>query len=346
MFAELNRGKRSLVLDLGRERGIRILHELACKADVLVENFSPRVLESWGLAGAAILQENPRLVLVRLPGFGCSGPRRDDVSYGPTLQALAGHTLAMRRPREAPAGWGFSFSDSAAGVHAALAALAALWWRERTGRGQQVEVSQYEVLVSLTGPDLVGVLNGRPDPGALGERPPLGEPCPHGVFSCAPREGRERWIALSVWNDAQWRALAALCGRPWVSERRFSTAAGRLRHRRVLHERVGEWVSGRDAERLAEDLQQAGVPAAVLADARDLCTRDPHLHARGFWRRVSLPEGGEAVLQAPVPCLHSTPGGPAGPAPLLGEHGAEVLREWLGLEQSALDRLRAEGVVA
>jgi len=278
-----------------------------------------------------------------MSGFGHSGPYEDYVSYGPTLQALAGYTFLMRHPGGEPAGIGFSYSDIVGGYTAALATLAALWHRRRTGRGQMIDLSQFEASCAVLGPMLLDVMvNGRniDPPGNRSQENPA---APHGVYRC---RGEDRWCAIAVFGDEEWRRfVTAVDTPPWSADPRFASLDGRLGHRDALDALVETWTLERTPEEIAERLQQAGVRAGVVADAEDLCVRDPHLQARGYWVRAKTPEGTDVILDGIPYRLSRTPAYVAGPGPLLGEHTAEVLRDLLGLSDAEIATLRAEGVV-
>jgi crotonobetainyl-CoA:carnitine CoA-transferase CaiB-like acyl-CoA transferase len=337
------RGKRSIVLDLNQPRGLELARRLAAQSDVVIDNFSARVMPNLGLDYASLRALRPDVICVRMTGFGLSGPERDYVSYGPTLQALSGYTLLMAEPEGPPAGFGYSYSDLAGGNLGALAVLAALWHRRRTGRGQEVDLAQLEAVASLVGPVLLDVaLNGGPSR-STGNASQEAPAAPHGVYPCA---GRERWLAITVFGDAEWARFVAAIGAPaWTAEPRFATAAARLAHGADLDRCVGEWTRTQEAEAAMALLQGAGVAAGLVADAEDVCARDPQLAARGHFTDVPTPEGRTVRIDGPAFVLSETPARVSGPGPLLGEHTDEVLREVLGLDAATLTDLRAAGVL-
>jgi benzylsuccinate CoA-transferase BbsF subunit len=339
----LMRGKKSVLLDLNRPRGLEIARRLAAVSDVVIDNFSARVMTNLGLDYETLRQLRADVVCVRMTGFGLTGPDRDHVSYGPTLQALTGYTLLMAEPDGPPAGFGYSYSDLAGGNLGALAVLAALWHRRRTGRGQLVDLAQLEAVASLVGPGLlhravhggVSVATGNASqevPGA-----------PHGVYPCA---GEDRWLALTVFEDAEWTAFTRALGEPpWTTDARFATRAGRLRHAAELDTLVSGWTRTQVAEDAMAILQRAGIAAGRVADAEDLCVRDPQLAARGHFVDVETPEGRTVRIDGPPFVLSDTPAHVSGPGPLLGEHTDQVLRDLLGVPLEELHALRAEGVI-
>jgi benzylsuccinate CoA-transferase BbsF subunit len=340
LSGSLMRGKRSLVLDLNDTRGLDLARRLAAVSDVVIDNFSARVMTNLGLDYESLRALRPDIVCVRMTGFGLSGPNRDHVSYGPTLQAITGYTLLMAGPGEPPAGFGYSYSDLAGGNLGALAVLAALWHRRRTGRGQLVDLAQLEAVASLLGPALLARATDGGVSAPVGNASQELPGAPHGVYACA---GDDRWLALTVFSDAEWERFAAAVG--WSPEPRFARRADRVVHAAVLDRLVSEWARGQRAEEAMERLQRAGVACGLVANAEDLCARDPQLAARGQFVEVATPEGRTVRLDGPPFLLSDTPARVSGPGPLLGEHGDEILRALLGVEEAELRTLREDGIV-
>ena len=350
LTGNLNRGKRSLVINMADPRGVSLARDLARRADVVIDNFSSRVMANWELDYPRLRAVRPDIIAVSMSGFGHTGPQKDHVSYGPTLQALSGYTLQMRHPGREPAGWGFSYSDMAAGYNAALAVLVALWHRQETGMGQFIDASQFESVTALIGTPLLELLvNGRVT-AALGNRSPERPAAPHGVYRCRDRcddgPAGDRWCAICIFTEDEWHRFVDAIGRPpWTAAPRFRALADRLAHQDELDALVEAWTREHDPETIMHRLQQAGIAAGLVANARDLCVRDPQLQARRHWATVNTPEGETAAFDGVPARLSATPGFVAAPGPLLGEDSDEVLQSILGLEQSDLDRLRQDGVI-
>jgi len=344
LSGSLMRGKRSVVLNLADARGVALARRLALASDVVVDNFSARVMTNLGLDHESLSGDRPDLICMRMTGYGLSGPDRDKVSYGPTLQALTGYTLLMAEPGGPPAGFGYSYSDLAAGNLGALAVLAALWRRGRTGEGALIDLAQQETVASLLGPLLLDrAAHGGTSTG-FGNASQEGPGAPHGVYPCA---GDDRWIAISVFDDDDWRGLCRVADDlPWTGDARFATRDGRVAHAAELDGLVAAWTRGLDADVAMERLQAAGVAAGRVADAADLCTRDPQLAARGHFVEVPTAEGRTVRLDGPAFLLSDTPARVRGPGPLLGEHTDQVLRGVLGVGADEIAALRADGVVA
>jgi crotonobetainyl-CoA:carnitine CoA-transferase CaiB-like acyl-CoA transferase len=354
LTGNLNRGKESVVLNLADPRGLDLVRGLVRRADVVIDNYSARVMQNWRLDYPALKAIKPDVVAVAMPGFGLTGPRRDFVSYGPTLQALVGFPLLMRHAGGEPAGWGYSWSDMLAGMTAAYATLAALRHRDRTGEGQLVDVGQYGVLAALLGPALCTLLRGVPvePPGNASQEGPA---VPHGVYRCAAEPAADgsgaidddRWVAIAVLDDAAWSRLAAALaadGADWARAGELATLAGRRRAQAEVDARLGAWTRRRTASAVERRLQEAAVAAGVVANGADLAA-DPQLAHRGYFATVPTPEGGRETFDG-VPFVTSTRAGRvAGPGPLLGEHTDLVLHDLLGLGEADIAALRAEGVI-
>jgi crotonobetainyl-CoA:carnitine CoA-transferase CaiB-like acyl-CoA transferase len=324
-------------------RGREIARQLVALSDVVIDNFSARVMRNWGMDYESIRQIKPDIIAVSMSGFGHTGPQKDYVSYGPTLQALSGYTLLMRHAGKEPAGWGYSYADMAGGYGGALAVLMALWHRKRTGQGQFVDLSQFETISSIVGPVLLDVLANNTTTAPVGNRSQEAPAAPHGVYRCA---GTDRWCAITIFTEAEWQAFCRVLGNPdWTQEQRFSTLENRLRHHDDLDYYVEAWTQQHTPEEVMALLQQAGVPAGVVANGEDL-DHDPQLRTRGYWAQVKTPEGDEVVLDGTPIKLSATPGYVATPGPLLAEHTESVLKRLLGYSDEYLAQLKAERVVA
>jgi benzylsuccinate CoA-transferase BbsF subunit len=344
---DLHRNKRSIAVNMSTPGGIEIARRLAQVSDIVMDNFSARVMRSWGMDYASLSALKPDIICVSMSGLGHTGPRSNYVSYGPTLQALAGFTLMMADGHGAPAGYGYSYADMSGGYTGALAALIALRHRRRTGRGQFVDLSQFEAVTSVIGPALLDItVNGRQQspPGYRSQELPA---APHGIYRCRPRgDDDDRWIAISVRTQAEWERFIGAIGSPaWASEVKFRTLYLRMRNREELDAHVARWTADQPAEAAMERLQRAGVAAGVVANGADLCERDPHLRARNFWGTVPLPDGTTTHVTGIPMKLSATPGAIRTPSPLIGEANDYVLGELLGMSKAERDALIAETAI-
>lgn len=344
---QLNRGKRSITLNLADSSGRDLARRLAATADVVIENFSPGTFERLVGDPEEWRRENPGLIVVRMSGFGRTGVRSGYLGYAPTLQAMSGLSYLTAYDALQPEGLGTSYSDYIGGFAAAQALLAALHYRDRTGRGQTIEVSQLEALVATLGPAVLDVAaNGqvqRPAGNRLAERPDA----PQGVYRCrVPGAGTngagedEAWIAIAVTSDAEWDALRRVIGdADWLAGAGLASATGRLAAAEAIDREVQAWTSHWHPFEAFAQLQAAGVPAGVVENGRDLLERDRHLAEREYFVTVDHPEIGALRLPGPAFRLDGKPAPNRRPPPLLGQHTEEVLRDSLGLTEEEISNL-------
>ncbi len=345
---DLHRNKRSIAVNMSHPRGVDIARRLAVKSDLVIDNFSARVMRSWGMDYASLSQINPAIVCVSMSGLGHTGPRSNYVSYGPTLQALGGFTMLMAEATGEPAGYGYSYADMSGGYTGALASLMALWARKRTGQGQFVDLSQFEAVVSVIGPALLDIAANKRDQTPPGWASQEGPAAPHGVYRCRPRDDGDddRWIALSVRTQAEWDRLVAALGAPgWTADTKFRTLYLRMRNRAELDAHLATWAAGQHAEAAMELLQRAGVAAGLVANGADICARDPHLRDRNFWGTVTLADGRTTHVTGIPMKLSATPGAIRTPSPEIGASNDYVLGELLGMDRAERDELVAAGAL-
>ena len=346
-FNYFNRNKKSILLNARHPDGMGLLKRLIAKSDVLIENFSAGVLESWGLGYDELRAIRPDIIYCSISGFGHSGRDREFTTWGPTAQALSGLTLTSGLPGKPPAGWGYSYMDHTAGYNGAIAIMMALHHRNLTGEGQHVDISQVEAGIVLNGPAVLdGAVNGRTwrregmPPGNRAWEPAV---APHNTYACA---GEDRWLAIAVMNDAEWQALVRAMEEPdWALDPRFATNAKRLANQDELDARIEEWTSELDDYEAMELLQAAGVRAGVCQKPGDRFERDPQSRARGWWHTLMHPELGECEYDGVTPRLSKTPGELRSTSPLIGEHTREVLGEVLGLGEDEIDAAQASGAL-
>jgi crotonobetainyl-CoA:carnitine CoA-transferase CaiB-like acyl-CoA transferase len=341
-MAELNRNKWSIAINMNQPAGIELAKRLVAIGDIVVDNFSARVMRQWGMDYNSLVKIKPDIICMSMSGMGHTGPLSNYVTYGATLQAWTGLTMKMAYD-ERPAGFGYSFSDMVGGHTATMAALMALWYRRRTGRGQFIDLSQLEALVNVMGVSVLDMtVNGRSQaPSAWNTQE--GPAAPHGVYKCLP-EGtdNDRWVAISVRSHLEWSRLVEALGTPrWASDPRFQTLFLRMSNREALDQCIGEWTAGRRAHEVMELLQKARVPSAVVANAVDVCERDEQLKGRGFWHDVTFPEGGGTVAIGVPFKLSDTPAPRLRHSPHPGEDRDYVLGQVLGLSREEREKLIA-----
>jgi benzylsuccinate CoA-transferase BbsF subunit len=344
---DLHRSKLSVALNMQHPRGIELARRLAAMSDIVMDNFSARVMRTWGMDYESLKAVKPDIICISMSGLGHTGPRSSYVSYGPTLQALTGYTQLMAEPDGTPAGYGYSYADMCGGYSGALAALVALWHRRRTGKGQFVDLSQFEAVASVIGPALLDIsVNGRTQ-SAPGYNSQEGPAAPHGVYKCRALDGDDdRWVAISVGTGPEWRRFVTAIGSPeWASETKFRTLYLRMQNSTELDANVSRWTAEHSAEDAMAILQRAGIAAGVVENGVDLCARDPQLKERGFWPEVSTKKGVTTHVTGIPFKLSGGSGEVRTIAPEVGEDFDYVLGELLGLGKVERDELVAEGAV-
>ena len=335
-----NRNKRSLALDMRQEESRALALRLADEADIVIDNFSPGVLDRWNVGYEIVSETNPGVIYVQMSGMGASGPWSSFVTYAPTIHGLGGLTHLTGVPGRGDIGIGYSYNDHQAGLHAAVAVLAALEGRRSTGKGQHVEISQFEVGVNFAGPPLLDWFANRRSASPVVNRDPYDNNAPHGCYPCAGAASEaladERWVAIACMNDEQWRCLRGVLGDPeWARDPKLATAAGRSEATEMLDKRIGEWTQRFEAEVVTERCQAAGVPAGVVQTGLDMCERDPQLKQSGFLVEIEEPHpiAGQTYADRLPIYFERTPCDEYKPAPVVGQHNAEVLSEWLGMSE-------------
>jgi crotonobetainyl-CoA:carnitine CoA-transferase CaiB-like acyl-CoA transferase len=335
LFMATNRNKKGITLDIRQEAGRALFLKLLPKFDVLVENFAGGTLERWGLAPRDLCREHPRLVVASLSGFGQTGPWRDRPSYDIITQASSGFMSLTGFPGNPPTRGGGSLGDYVQGLFGAVGVLAALAARERTGRGQAVDVSSQDGMFSL--------LDCWPSMHAASGRLPVQVGNAH--LGTAPYDcyrARDGWVVIAVASNKLFRALATAIGRPELgSDPRFKHVAARLERREEVNGIIGAWVGERSVADVVEALGPAGagVPCSPVYTVDQLLTH-PQLLARGMIQRLPHPVLGELVVPGVVAKLSETPGEIRSVGPELGQHNDEIYAGLLGLSADELTRLR------
>lgn len=344
-FANHNAGKRSITLNLQHPQARRLAHQLVRWADVTAENFAPGVAARLGCDYETLRTINPRIVHVSSSMQGQDGPHARHPGFGLTLQALAGLSHVTGWPDRDPLGIPEPYTDLIAPWFQVCAVLAALERRDRTGEGCAIDLSQFETALHMLAPALLdSAVNGVEECRAGNADMVM---APHAVFPCAPDHRdppSERWIAIACEDDDQWQALRRLMGDPaWGHNPDYATAEGRRRHAPRLEASIAEWTATYEAHALAELLQDHGVAAGVVADARDLF-EDPQLAHRGHFVRLHHPAMGDTAYDCPSFRMSATPY-EMRPAPCLGEGNDDVFRGILGLDGEEIARLVEMGAI-
>jgi crotonobetainyl-CoA:carnitine CoA-transferase CaiB-like acyl-CoA transferase len=339
---ESHRNKKRVAINMKHPEGLALAKKLIAKSDVVAENFSARVMASWGLDYARMKEIRADIIMASLQAFGQTGPRRDYVSFGPILMAFSGMTFLWRDPEiERPgAASQTAFPDYIAPSYGALAILAALHYRARTGKGQYIDLSQAESAASMLAPAyLEWLVNGR-EPEPQGNFSPFA--APHGCYRC---KGDDRWCVISVETQEEWVRFCELAGhREWVADTRFADLAARVANRRQLDALVESWTAELTPHQVMMILQRDGVAAGVVQTAEDLY-RDPHLREREFARDVYLPQVGWLTRAGPSVRMTERPFMPKDEAHLAGEDNEAVFGELLGLSKETIKEMTEQDVL-
>ena len=335
-FANRNTSKKSINVDLKQAEGRDIARRLIAKSDVVFNNFRPGVMKRFGLSYLEVRKIRPDIIYVDMPAFGCAGPARDYSAFGASISAVCGLHNLSGHANSLPVGTGTHYPDHIINpLHAASAILAALYHRAMTGEGQYIEVAQFESSVNGVG----GAVLNYQITGDIEARNSNRDECnaPRCVVRCA---GFDRWIAVSVRSEDNWRALCQVLDTPsWLRDTRFSSVASRLANQSELEKAIERRTRARDAYTLLERLQAVGVPSGVVQDARDVIDVDPALRER-HWKYLQHPQMGVCLYDGCPFTLSRTPGGLQAPAPMIGQHTREILLNLLGYSEEQIAALQ------
>lgn len=362
MFNNFNPGKLGITLNMSHPEATEIAKKLVAISDVVLDNFYPGAMEKWGLGHEELVKIKPDIIVVTMPVTGITGPYTLWRGFGTSIRTMAGIDYITGNPDRPPIGTGMAaFPDfSCNPYHAATAILSALHYRHRTGKGQFVEVAQFESTVCWTETAILDYTANKRIQSGIRNRLP--DAAPHGVYRCRAEDWEvdycampesvpdhkkkdERWCAIAVFTDEEWKAFCDVVGNPpWTKEERFATFMGRKQNEDELDSLVEQWTIDKLAEDVMSMMQKGGVAAGVVQDGEDLLTRDPQLRERGFYVYRDHPEAGRIAHDGLTFSLSATPG-EIRRAPLLGEHNDYVYREILGFSEEEIDRLTVEKVL-
>ena len=352
-FNDTNVNKKSLSLNVRSPKGLEIVKRLIGISDIVIENFSSRVLQKWGLGYPELCKIKPDIVYVSMSGYGHTGRNHTYTTFGPVAQAASGLTHLSGLPDKPPAGWGWSYMDDTGGMYGAMCALTGLYHRNMTGKGQHIDQAQMVSSVPLNGPALLdSTVNGRGSrrpgfpPGNRAHWP--GTPlvnnyrgptvAPHNAYRTHPG-GYNDWCVIVCHADEEWRALTQVMGSPsWAANPKFATVAGRLEHQEELDAHIETWSTTLGKYELTERCQAAGVRALPVQSAEDRVEHDPQLRHRGMYQPMEHSALGTHKVQNAPFTLSETPAFNHRPSPLIGEHTREIIEGLLGYTH---DDLRA-----
>lgn len=341
-FSTWNRNKLGITLDMDHPEAAEIVLKLTAISDVVVENFSRRVMSNWGLDYERLKEVKSDLIMASLSAMGQEGPWKDFVAFGSTLQALSGLTHLTSFTQDVPLGLGYAHADHIVGLYTTLAILSALEYRDKTGEGQYIDVSEFEAACSLLAPALMDTQLNQRNVLPSGNAACYVPAAPHGCYPCS---GKDQWCVIAVFNEDEWQALRAVMGDPaWMREERFSSLLERTEHAKELDRRLSEWTVRHRAEEVVELLQKAGVPAGVVQDAEALA-KDQHLIANQFFVQAEHPVLGKVFWdRSPIRFEEATEDQRKA-APLLGADNTYVFSELLGFTESELSIYVEKGII-
>ena len=342
LWNQVNTDKLDITLDLSRPKGAEVFKRLVEIGDIVVENYTSRVMKNFGLDYPVLRGINPRIIMIALPAHGGTGPWEDFTGYGYSIEQTAGIPQLTGYPDGLPKTMAWGFTDPIAGVNGASAVMFALLHRQMTGKGQYIDLSQVEALTSMIGDAMVDWSMNRRIPSRRGNRHPF--MAPHGYYRC---KGPDTWVGIAVSNDKEWEAFCETIGDPpWTEADEFADCLSRIENQDELDRLVEEWTVQHDPYEVMHTLQNAGVPAGAVLHASELLV-DPHLTERGTYQIVDravvgshpylLPSAPERFSKCPARIRR--------PAPLLGQDNDYVLKRLLGMSDKEVQDLADEHII-
>ncbi|MFO8010357.1 MAG: CoA transferase [Dehalococcoidia bacterium] len=340
-YNELHRNKLAISLDLSREQGKEVFKQLVHISDIVLENFTPRVMVNFGLDYESLREANPSIIMVSISAYGQTGPYRNYISFGRGIEAMAGLSHITGYPDGPPLGPGTAYADATGGLHAAFAALMALRHRRQTGKGQHIDLSLRESLVALLGENIVGLSMNKRGPRAMGNQDDSA--LFQGCYRC---KGRDKWVALAICSERELERLLRFLEERDLADREESINMLNLnRNRGELDRRIEKWTVTHEPGHAMRILQEAGIRAGSVMDAGELCS-DPHLISRGFFHPLTHPEAG----------TFNHPGLPWKSsrfefksrisAPCFAQHNSYVLSDLLGFSGEHIRELENNGIIS
>ena len=336
-----NRNKYGITLDLDTPQGKEVFKKLVRISDVVLENFSPRVMVNLDLDYPVLKEINPQIIMMSLPALGRTGPDKDHIAFGQSIDCMSGMAYLTGYIGEEPMlQSGLSYGDPLSGMNAAFAIIAALHYRHRSGKGMHIELSQVEAIISFNADAVMDYTMNKKVRERMGNHHP--SMAPHGCYRC---RGQDEWVVIAIPSDAAWQRFCQVVGQPsWAEDATFSDMLGRYEHQDELNRLLEAWTLKHDHYEVMRILQQAGVPAGPVLDGKEL-VEEPHLNEHGLFEMVTHPEAGTHPYIGMYAKLSKTPGSIRMPAPCLGEHNQYVFGELLGLSQEEMVQLEEEGII-
>jgi len=336
-----NRNKCGITLDLKSEKGKEIFKKLVKISDVVLENYSPRVMGTFGFDYPALKEINSQIIMMSMPALGSTGPEKDYLAFGQTIDCMSGMAYLTGYLGEEPMMQsGIAYGDPLSGMNAAFAVVATLHYRRQSSKGLHVDLSQVEGLISFNADSIMDyTMNGRIRE-RMGNRHP--SMAPHGCYRC---KGEDSWVVIAIPTDEAWRRFCQVLGQlSWIEDERFSDAPSRYQHQDELDNLIEKWTMEHDHYEAMRLLQQADIPAGPVLDAKEL-VEEPHLNERGVFETVTHREAGTHPYIGAFAKFSKTPLSIRMPAPCFGEHNQYVFEELLGISREDMEQLEERGVI-
>jgi len=340
MFHNVNRNKLSITLNTIHQQAVELARKLVARCDMVIENFSPGVMDRLGLGYEDLRQIKPDLIMASISSTGQTGPLRDLRAYAPSIGALAGLDSTLGYEEGRPLGLKHAYGDICGALHTVFAIVAALYQRQRTGRGQYIDLSMLRATIATQGLGLMEyIMTGRVMQPRGNYDPTM---APYGNYPC---EGEDRWVSIAIATDEEWQGLKAALGSPaWTSDPKFASRYGRLKHRHELDQHLAQWTAGRSAETVTELLQSHGVAAVPVMGAEERLFNS-HFRERGLYADIDHPSLGAEPIFNLMWNLSQTPSAIRRHAPLMGEHNQQVFCEILGMSAQEVKVLEETQVI-
>ena len=338
-YSQWNRNKRGISLNLGVLEGITLARKLVAGSDIVIENFTPRVMANWQLDYKNLRKIKSDIIMLSMSVMGQTGTQQNFTGFGPTVQALSGMTGLTSFNEEGPLGPGFSYADHVAGLYASMALLGALEHRRQTGEGQHIDISQVEAMVSLLGGAVMeSAADKQVNP--RGNYSPTA--APHNTYRC---QGDDNWIAIAVYSEEQWCLFKQTMGNPsWADDEKFATLSRRLNNRKEMDGLIEKWTCRYSDIEIMTLLQQNGIAAGAVQNAGDLM-QNPQLIARDFFVQTEHGQSGDVVADATPLKFSRTPAVYQRTAPAFGQDNDYVYHQLLGLPDKEIAKLKEKGVI-
>ncbi len=341
-FIECNLGVRSVTINLKNPTGVRLVTELAARSDAILQNFRPNVLDRLGLGDEELRKVNPGIIIVKMPGFGSTGPKSSYGTWGFNLTAFSGMTYLWNHPdQDRPIGSQGVYPDHLGFILAPTIIVAALLHRQMTGKGVSIDLAQIEATAYTLGVTYLEASMNSHKPQPKGNRNPVA--APHGCYRC---RGEDRWCVISIGSDEEWQKFCRILGRPdLAAEPRFSDRRGRCKHAAELDKIVESWTQSRSAEEIMEALQAQGIAAGVVQTGADLL-KDPQLRHRSYFARFSDSPIGPFEIPRTALRFMGMDEEPISLPSLLGADTDQVLRDILGYDEATISQWKSEGILS